>query len=71
MASELLLRQARPDDVAAIVDLVNRAYRPAAGASGWTHEAALVAGARTSAHRWRHCCNSRTALCCWAVATIA
>lgn len=49
MASELLLRQARPDDVTAVVDLVNRAYRPAAGASGWTHEAALVAGARTSA----------------------
>ena len=35
--------------MAAIVDLVNCAYRPAAGASGWTHEVALMAGARTSA----------------------
>jgi GNAT superfamily N-acetyltransferase len=32
-----------------IAALVNRAYRPGAGAHGWTHEAGLVDGERTSA----------------------
>jgi len=36
-------------DVASIVDLVNRAYRPTPGEAGWTHEAHLVSGARTDA----------------------
>lgn len=40
-------RQARINDAAAIADMVNRAYRPA-GEGGWTHEARLVAGQRTS-----------------------
>jgi GNAT superfamily N-acetyltransferase len=32
-----------------IAALVNRAYRPGAGVHGWTHEAGLVDGERTSA----------------------
>ena len=36
-------------DAPVIADLVNRAYRPGPDAAGWTHEAALVAGQRTSA----------------------
>ena len=36
-------------DADAIAQLVNKAYRPESGASGWTHEADLVAGNRTSA----------------------
>lgn len=51
MASELIMRPAQLADVAAIVQLVNQAYRPAAGVQGWTHEAALVAGERTSAEQ--------------------
>lgn len=30
----------------AITEMVNRAYRPVAGAEGWTHESALVSGDR-------------------------
>lgn len=33
-------------DAEAITGLVNRAYRPAPGAEGWTHESALVSGSR-------------------------
>lgn len=43
------IRVAEDRDVAAITQVVNRAYRPAPGEAGWTHEAHLVAGARTSA----------------------
>ncbi|MBY4870142.1 MULTISPECIES: GNAT family N-acetyltransferase [Burkholderia] len=39
-------RLATQHDVDALVELINAAYRPAAGAAGWTHEAALVDGAR-------------------------
>lgn len=40
-------RIAVPYDAEAIAQLVNRAYRPAAGAErGWTHETALVEGNR-------------------------
>lgn len=39
-------RLATRHDVDALVELINAAYRPAAGAAGWTHEAALVDGAR-------------------------
>lgn len=46
MGQELQLRSATTDDIDAVVALVNRAYRPAADAAGWTHEAALVAGER-------------------------
>lgn len=33
-------------DSAALVGLVNQAYRPTAGQEGWTHESALVDGDR-------------------------
>lgn len=35
-------------DAAEIAALVNRAYRPAAGKGGWTHETHLVSGPRTT-----------------------
>ena len=35
-------------DADRITDLVNRAYRPASGFEGWTHESALVGGSRVS-----------------------
>lgn len=44
----LHIRPARADDALAITRLVNAAYRPAPGEEGWTHESALVGGARTS-----------------------
>jgi ribosomal protein S18 acetylase RimI-like enzyme len=46
-------RLATPDDASEIAALVNRAYRPAAHERGWTHEADLVAGARTSPQQVR------------------
>jgi ribosomal protein S18 acetylase RimI-like enzyme len=42
------LRIACAVDAAEIASLVNRAYRPSADDAGWTHEANLVAGERTS-----------------------
>lgn len=36
-------------DSEVIANLVNKAYRPEPGASGWTHESDLVSGSRTSA----------------------
>ncbi|MEQ1558729.1 MAG: GNAT family N-acetyltransferase [Methyloglobulus sp.] len=39
-------RTANSPDIEAIVKLVNSAYRPASGVSGWTHEAELVSGDR-------------------------
>lgn len=44
-----LFRIANPLDSEDIARLVNKAYRPAFGVSGWTHEADLVSGSRTSA----------------------
>lgn len=46
--SKLLFRPATAADIVAISDLVNRAYRPLAGAEGWTHEADLVFGDRST-----------------------
>lgn len=46
--SKLLFRPATAADIEAISDLVNRAYRPLAGAEGWTHEADLVFGDRAT-----------------------
>lgn len=40
-------REAQTFDAPAIAAIVNRAYRPAPGSGGWTHEAELVHGART------------------------
>ncbi|WP_174984684.1 GNAT family N-acetyltransferase [Burkholderia lata] len=39
-------RVANEQDVAALVELVNAAYRPTTASAGWTHEAALVEGPR-------------------------
>lgn len=43
----LHIRPAIADDAADITRLVNTAYRPQAGEEGWTHESALIRGART------------------------
>jgi N-acetylglutamate synthase-like GNAT family acetyltransferase len=43
-----IIAHASEADVPAIADLVNRSYRPTSDDAGWTHEAALVAGPRTS-----------------------
>lgn len=42
------LRVACEADAEVIATLVNLAYRPATGATGWTHEAHLVSGQRTT-----------------------
>lgn len=42
-------RIARQCDIGALVYLVNRAYRPENGASGWTHESDLISGLRINA----------------------
>lgn len=41
-------RTANQSDAEAIAQLVNKAYRPNSGNSGWTHESELVAGDRTT-----------------------
>ena len=41
------VRVARPGDVAALVDLIESAYRGERSRQGWTHEADLLAGQRT------------------------
>lgn len=41
-------RTASKSDADAIAQLVNKAYRPESGVSGWTHESHLVSGGRTS-----------------------
>lgn len=40
------LRRATLADLPALLRLVNRAYRPAQGEGGWTHESALLRGER-------------------------
>lgn len=49
---ELTFRQARLGDIAEVAHLVNRAYRPG-NEQGWTHEAKLVEGHRTSEEQIR------------------
>ena len=44
----LAFRMAHLEDAGEIADMVNRAYRPEAGQGGWTHDAHLLAGKRTS-----------------------
>jgi ribosomal protein S18 acetylase RimI-like enzyme len=44
----LELRVARAADAKEIATLVNKAYRPSPQGAGWTHEANLVAGERTT-----------------------
>lgn len=43
------VRTAVNPDAEAIAHLVNKAYRPGSGASGWTHESDLVSGNRINA----------------------
>ena len=43
-----IFRAANKLDVEVIANLVNMAYRPESGASGWTHESDLVSGSRTN-----------------------
>ncbi|ASW57654.1 GNAT family N-acetyltransferase [Plantactinospora sp. KBS50] len=43
------IRAARPADTAALVDLVESAYRGQRSRAGWTHEADLLAGQRADA----------------------
>lgn len=40
------LREATLGDIAALVSLINRAYRPILGQEGWTHETLWVSGER-------------------------
>lgn len=47
------IRLAKPDDVTAIVALVNRAYRPVGDSKGWTHESNIVDGARVTEEQLR------------------
>lgn len=47
--SDVAFRAATPDDVAALHPLIERAYRGETAKAGWTHEADLLFGARTSA----------------------
>ena len=44
----LVIRIAGHDDAAAIISLVNAAYRPSGGNSGWTHESDIVDGERVN-----------------------
>jgi ribosomal protein S18 acetylase RimI-like enzyme len=39
-------RAAREQDIDALVQLINAAYRPTTGMAGWTHEAAIIDGPR-------------------------
>ncbi|MCE9551141.1 MAG: GNAT family N-acetyltransferase [Betaproteobacteria bacterium] len=43
-----IFRTASKLDAEVIANLVNMAYRPESGASGWTHESDLVSGSRTN-----------------------
>jgi len=47
--SQLSFRRAQPSDIAAIVALVNSAYRGESSRAGWTTEADLLDGQRTDA----------------------
>lgn len=47
------IRLAKPDDVTAIVALVNRAYRPVGDSKGWTDESNIVDGARVTEEQLR------------------
>lgn len=48
-ASEAAIRPAVADDIPRLHDLVERAYRGDSARQGWTHEADLITGDRTSA----------------------
>lgn len=56
------LRLATVTDAQAIAALVNRAYRPLPHEAGWTHEAHLVAGERTTPEQVAALCRDRSAI---------
>lgn len=43
---QVQIRKAELTDTDNVTQLVNRAYRPATGSEGWTHESAMVSGDR-------------------------
>ena len=45
---DAVIAPCRPDDLPAIVDLVNAAYRGTSGQTGWTSEVGYIDGQRTS-----------------------
>jgi len=53
MSSERSIGACTPADYAAVVDLVNAAYRGQGGQNGWTHEIGLVDGLRITPDRLR------------------
>lgn len=48
MVSDRSIRACMPDDYAAVIELVNAAYRGQGGQNGWTHEIGLVDGLRVT-----------------------
>jgi len=52
--SDLCFRRARVDDAAAVAELVNLAYRGESSRRGWTTEADLLDGRRTTPGEVRH-----------------
>jgi GNAT superfamily N-acetyltransferase len=53
MSSERSIGVCTPADYAALIDLVNAAYRGQGGQNGWTHEIGLVDGLRITSDRLR------------------
>lgn len=60
--SELTFRVAQEADAEAIAQIVNAAYRPQEGAGGWTHEAHLVRGDRTTPEQMRELIRSSSVI---------
>lgn len=52
-ANDAAIRPATADDIPALHDLVERAYRGISAREGWTHEADLITGDRTSPDQLR------------------
>lgn len=57
-----VVRQARREDAERIAVVVNSAYRPRPGAEGWTHEGALISGARINKEQVIQCLQDGTVL---------
>jgi ribosomal protein S18 acetylase RimI-like enzyme len=60
------LRRASAADAELIAELVNQAYRPTAETAGWTHEAHLIGGPRTTPEQVRtlFCTDSTVLVLC-------
>lgn len=57
-----MLKEATHSDAEQIAHLVNKAYRPAPGERGWTHESELVAGQRISTEQVVSLINERSSV---------